>query len=83
VVVSDIVREIARAGKIVDASIVAVPRQRNAREENEVIKRGRMPKDWETKLTKGRQTNEVARWTKGIARSFTARITCLRMPSTS
>src|SRR3954453_5606276 len=31
---------IARGGQIIDATIVAVPRQRNTREENEAIKRG-------------------------------------------
>src|SRR6187399_652423 len=46
---------IARGGQIVDATIVAVPRQRNTREENEAIKRGRPPKDWETKPAKNRQ----------------------------
>ena len=35
---------IARGGQIVDATIVAVPRQRNTREENEAIKRGRPPR---------------------------------------
>jgi hypothetical protein len=38
---------IARGGQIVDATIVAVPRQRNTRKENEVIKRGQTPEDWE------------------------------------
>ena len=43
---------IARGGQIVDATIVAVPRQRNTREENEAIKRGQTPEDWEKKPAK-------------------------------
>src|SRR5436309_14924222 len=40
---------IARGGQIIDATIVAVPRQRNTREENEATKRGETPDDWEKK----------------------------------
>src|SRR3990170_3303656 len=40
---------IARGGQIVDASIVAAPRQRNTREENEAIKAGETPQDWQKK----------------------------------
>ena len=61
---------IARGGQIVDATIVAVPRQRNTREENEAIKRGRPPKDWETKPAKNRQKDKDARWTKKHGKSF-------------
>ena len=35
---------IARGGQIVDATIVAVPRQRNTREENEAVKAGSRPR---------------------------------------
>src|SRR3954468_16511745 len=61
---------IARGGQIVDATIVAVPRQRNTREENEAIKGGRPPKDWETKPAKNRQKDKDARWTKKHGKSF-------------
>ena len=61
---------IARGGQIVDATIVAVPRQRNTREENEAIKRGRPPKDWEAKPAKNRQKDKDARWTKKHGKSF-------------
>jgi IS5 family transposase len=61
---------IARGGQIVDATIVAVPRQRNTREENEAIKRGRPPEDWETKPAKNRQKDKDARWTKKHGKSF-------------
>src|SRR5450759_1213932 len=55
---------IARGGQIVDATIVAVPRQRNTREENEAIKRAQPPEDWGTKTAKNRQKDKDARWTK-------------------
>jgi IS5 family transposase len=61
---------IARGGQIVDASIVAVPRQRNTREENEAIKRGETPDDWEKKPAKNRQKDKDARWTKKHGKSF-------------
>jgi IS5 family transposase len=61
---------IARGGQIVDATIVAVPRQRNTREENEAIKRGQPPEDWETKPGKNRQKDKDARWTKKHGKSF-------------
>jgi IS5 family transposase len=61
---------IARGGQIVDATIVAVPRQRNTREENEAIKCGRSPDDWETKPAKNRQKDKDARWTKKHGKSF-------------
>lgn len=61
---------IARGGQIVDATIVAVPRQRNTREENEAIKRGQTPEDWDTKPAKNRQKDKDARWTKKHGTSF-------------
>jgi len=50
----------ARKGQIVDASIVAVPIQRNSREENTLIKKGGVPADWSE--TKRRQKDVHARW---------------------
>ena len=61
---------IARGGQIVDATIVAVPRQRNTREENEAIKVGQTPEDWEKKPAKNRQKDKDARWTKKHGKSF-------------
>src|SRR6266853_2914514 len=49
---------IARGGQIIDATIVAVPRQRNTHEENEAIKRGETPDDWEKKPAKNRQKDK-------------------------
>jgi IS5 family transposase len=47
-----------------------VPRQRNTREENEAIKRGETPDDWEKKPAKNRQKDKDARWTKKHGKSF-------------
>ncbi len=60
----------ARGGQIVDATIVAVPRQRNTREENEAIKVGQTPEDWEKHPAKNRQKDKDARWTKKHGKSF-------------
>ena len=60
---------IARGGQMVDATIVPVPRQRNTREENEAVKAGQTPEDWEKKPAKLRQKDRDARWTKKHAKS--------------
>jgi transposase, IS5 family len=54
----------AQKGQIIDASFVEVPRQRNTREENETIKNGETPKEWEKHPAKLRQKDVDARWTK-------------------
>ena len=61
---------IARGGQMVDATIVPVPRQRNTREENEAVKAGHTPDDWEQKPAKNRQKDKDARWTKKHGKSF-------------
>ena len=50
----------ARKGQIVDASIVSVPIQRNSRDENTQVKKGKVPKDWNE--AKRRQKDVHARW---------------------
>ena len=45
---------IARGGQIVDATIVSAPKQRNTREENNTVKNGDTPEDWEKKPAKNR-----------------------------
>ena len=55
---------IARGGQILDASIVAVPKNRNTREENKVIKSGEVPEDWADKPAKRSQKDTDARWTR-------------------
>ena len=61
---------IARGGQMVDATIVAVPRQRNSRDENEQVKAGTTPEDWKKRPSKNRQKDKDARWTKKHGRSF-------------
>ena len=61
---------IARGGQIIDASIVAAPRQRNTREENEAIKAGETPPGWAEKPAKNAQKDKDARWTKKHGKSF-------------
>lgn len=52
----------AQKGQIVDASIVAIPRQRNTRDENKSIKDGNVPENWNE--NKKRQKDTDARWIK-------------------
>jgi IS5 family transposase len=59
---------IVHKGKIVDASIVEVPLQRNNREENKDLKEGNIPEDWsENKL---RQKDTDAKWTRKENRNY-------------
>jgi len=59
-------RIIANKGIIVDATFSEVPRQRNSREENQEIKEGKVPEEWqkEENEAKLRQKDTDARWTK-------------------
>jgi IS5 family transposase len=50
-------------GKIVDASFVEVPRQRNSKEENKQIKEGKGDQLWQEQPKKKRQKDIDARWT--------------------
>ena len=52
----------AKKGQIVDASIVAAPKQRNRRDENKDIKKGHIPSHWSD--NKKRQKDTDARWIK-------------------
>src|SRR6202171_2470417 len=54
---------IAMSGQIVDASLIAAPKQRNTQEEKQAIKEGRIPEDWKDKSAKLRQKDRDARWT--------------------
>jgi IS5 family transposase len=55
----------ANEGKMVDASFVEAPRQRNTREENKHIKEtGTAPQQWSVKPHKLAQKDVDARWTK-------------------
>jgi len=55
---------IARAGQMIDATFVEVPRQRNTREENAGIKAGKPPEEWNKKPAKRCQKDVDARWAK-------------------
>jgi hypothetical protein len=60
----------ANEGKMVDASFVEVPRQRNTREENKEIKEGKIPVSWGENSHKLAQKDTDARWTKKSNISF-------------
>lgn len=55
---------IGKEGKIVDASFVEVPRQRNSRKDNETIKSGGVPDAFTENKHCLRQKDVDARWTK-------------------
>jgi IS5 family transposase len=55
---------IADEGKIIDASFVEVPRQRNSREENKQIKKGEIPKIFESNPHVKSHKDVDARWTQ-------------------
>lgn len=58
-------------GKIVDASFVDVPKQRNNHDENAKIKEGEVPEEWEDNTHKLCQKDTDARWmTKNGQRHF-------------
>ena len=54
----------ARGGQIIDATLIPVPKQHNSKEENQQIKAGKVPKEWEDQPNKQRQKDTDARWTK-------------------
>jgi IS5 family transposase len=54
---------LAMGGQIIDASIVAAPKQRNTAAEKAAIKAGRIPEGWAEKPAKLRQKDRDARWT--------------------
>jgi transposase, IS5 family len=61
---------ITRGGRIIDATIVSVPKQRNTKEENAAIKAGKTPEGWEKQPAKNAQKDKDARWTKRNDESF-------------
>jgi IS5 family transposase len=54
---------LAMGGQIIDASIVAAPKQRNTESEKRDLKEGRIPPEWTQKPAKLRQKDRDARWT--------------------
>lgn len=61
---------IARKGIIVDATISEVPKQRNSREENQMLKNGEIPEDWKKNQPKLSQKDTDARWYKKHGKTF-------------
>jgi len=55
---------IINEGKIIDASFIEVPKQRNSRAENAEIKAGDTPESFDENLNKKSQKDLDARWTK-------------------
>lgn len=53
-----------REGKMIDASFVDVPRQRNSREENAEIKQGKVPESFQQNENRMEQKDVAARWAK-------------------
>ena len=54
---------LAMGGQIIDATIIACPKQRMTEEEKREIKAGRIPEDWKDKPAKLAQKDRDARWT--------------------
>lgn len=61
---------IVNEGKMVDASFTIAPRQRNTREENQLIKEGKGDKLWNETPHKKRHKDIDARWTKKNNETF-------------
>ena len=54
---------LAMSGQIIDASIIAAPRQRNIDAEKAVLREGRIPDEWIARPAKLAQKDRDARWT--------------------
>ena len=54
---------LAMGGQIIDAALVAAPKQRNSEGEKAEIKAGRIPQSWKDKPAKLAQKDRDARWT--------------------
>lgn len=70
-------------GVIIDASFVEVPRQRNSREENALIKKGGVPEAWADQPDKLAQKDVDARWAKKGNQTFYGYKNHARCDSTS
>lgn len=62
---------LAMGGQIVDATIVAAPRQRNTDAEKADIKAGKVPDEWKAKPARLRQKDRDARWTVKFSKAKT------------
>jgi IS5 family transposase len=59
-----------KEGKIMDATIIEVPRQRNSEKENEEIKSGKIPERFEANPSIKPQKDTDARWTQKHNKSY-------------
>ena len=64
---------LAMSGQIVDASIIAAPRQRNTDVEKATLKAGSIPADWTARPAKLAQKDRDARWTLKRAKARKAK----------
>ena len=69
---------IAMSGQIVDASLIAAPRQRNTNDEKKAIKEGRIPDEWKEKPAKLRVEYVSFRRIRSLCAFFGRR--CLATP---
>ena len=60
---------IPMSGQIVDASLIAAPRQRTTEAEKIDIKAGRIPQEWQERPAKLRQKDRDARWTVKVSKA--------------
>lgn len=60
----------AQGGQIVDATLIPVPKPHNSKDENECIKGGEVPAQWQDKPHKRAQKDTDARWTKKGGKSY-------------
>jgi IS5 family transposase len=60
----------AQGGQIVDATLIPVPKQHNRDKENEQLKQGKIPQDWQDKPHRATQKDTDARWTKKGDKSY-------------
>ena len=57
-------------GKMIDATIVEAPIQRNTREENQQIKKGEIPSEWKDQPDKLKQKDTDADWTSKGGKNY-------------
>jgi IS5 family transposase len=61
---------ILNKGRMVDASLVEVPIQRNSRDENKELNEGNIPEDWKDNPNKLRQKDVDAKWVRHNGKSY-------------
>ena len=61
---------ILNKGRMIDASIVEVPIQRNSRDENGQLNEGKIPEDWKENPDKLRQKDVDAKWVTHNGKSY-------------